>query len=63
MDIESVREQMGHKDVESISRYLAPLKGKAMQKKVDDVWKRPGARIGQIVIKDGKITVGTEFEE
>ncbi|MBZ5655874.1 MAG: tyrosine-type recombinase/integrase [Acidobacteriia bacterium] len=63
MDIESVREQMGHKDVESISRYLAPLKGKAMQKKVDDVWKKPGARIGQIVIKDGKITVGTEFEE
>jgi len=25
--------------------------------------KRPAARIGQIVIKDGKITVGTEFEE
>jgi hypothetical protein len=39
MDIESVREQMGHKDVESISRYLAPHKGKAMQKKLDDVWK------------------------
>jgi hypothetical protein len=54
---------MGHKDVESISRCLAPLKGKAMQRKVDDVWKKPVAKIGQVVIKDGKITVGTEWEE
>ena len=62
MDIESVREQMGHKDVESISRYLAPLKGKAMQKKVDDVWKKPGVKIGQVVIKDGKFELGTEWD-
>jgi integrase len=38
MDIESVREQMGHKDTDSISRYLAPLRGKAMGKKVDEAW-------------------------
>jgi hypothetical protein len=62
MDIESVREQMGYKDAESISRYLAPLREKAMQKKADDVWKKPGAKIGQRVIKDGKLTVGTELD-
>jgi integrase len=61
MDIESVREQMGHKDVESISRYLVPLRGKAMQKKVDSVWKKPGLRIGEIGFKDGKLTVGMEW--
>jgi len=37
---------MGHKDVESISRYLAPLKGKAMRAKVEDIWNKKPVCLG-----------------
>jgi integrase len=60
MDLESVREQMGHKDIESIARYLVPLKGKAMRAKVEDIWAAPkpvAVPLGQVEFKDGKITV------
>jgi len=64
MDLESVREQMGHKDIESISRYLVPLKGKAMRAKVEDIWnKKPvPVPLGHVEIKNGKVTVKTQLD-
>jgi hypothetical protein len=53
-----------HSDAASVDQPLprSAQRGKAIHKKVDDVWKKPAARIGQVVIKDRKITVGTELD-
>jgi integrase/recombinase XerD len=38
MDLASVQEQLGHKDLDSTMRYLAGLKKQALRSKVESVW-------------------------
>jgi integrase/recombinase XerD len=38
MDLVTVQEQLGHKDIESTMRYLAGMKGKEKMTKVESVW-------------------------
>jgi len=42
MDLPTLREQMGHKDLKSIERYLTALKQDELAAKVKAVWEKPG---------------------
>jgi RecB family endonuclease NucS len=38
MDLETLRKQLGHRDVESLRRYLEALKGEECAKKVAEIF-------------------------
>lgn len=61
VDIKTVQTLLGHKDIESTMRYLAPATNATIKEQLNDVWKKkPSAFVHLTCLPDGTLAVSGE---